>query len=611
MQSSIADLSIDLSMTNSGSGMRCGINDPSKVSLEIHKQTRSDPNDPYDSPQDYCFPRGLPFPNQSTEERRSDTAEYQHCHGLHQQDVHTFPHAPNLHAPSPTFCQRPMIGPQLTSQQTTGCTAQSSFIFASSRINFAASPIVKSIRQDVRSMTEGTRLVPVHEGQPNDRSIRFLNTTEDTLQTRVILGTGSFTQVTSVTINPRRNNDSFRQGSQTNHEYRYYACKALKQELISTGGDEFRHAASQLAYEAHVLSCLDHPNIIKIRGLDDKGVLGFERTDRGFFLLMDVLCETLDQRIDRWGKSSTTYAMNMTGSNFHGNHYGKGNNNVSALLRRHLDKVVICLELASALEYIHANHIIHRDLKPANIGFSSTPCPNHPEGEEIYTRLQLFDFGLCHEFTPSSRTSNTLTKMVGTMRYMAPEVCLEMTYDYSCDIYSYAVVCWELWTHRTPFEAMTSDLYRELVCRRGFRPYPDQSKEEYDSLRFGWSDPRTKRESSMRETLNNKNLPIPREISVLLSQAWTPDPQSRISCSRIQNQLKLYKTLVELQLEAQDLSESANNTDFDEGNNDHDNHDVHEYCKNYDEEDAQQAFQTFVTDNVNYISDRASWKCCD
>jgi len=668
-------------------------NEPCKMPQEMYnRNSNSNSNSnlehkPYNYYTPSCMSLNSSLPKQPKAEKRGmieTTSNDPHYHysrgstGLQQQQrphTNTTFSAPTQNLPttsSPSRPRRRIVSRQQQQQQqykqhrqhhqqltNTPPPPPPSFIYASSRANFAATPIVKSIRQEVRSMTRGTRLLPitttVNSSMSNDHDyhhdhhhsvIQLLNSPIDTLQTHYVLGTGSFSMVTSVTINSRVNTscntNSGDEASLNHRQYRtingqrYYACKAIKQELISRGGQDFFLAASQLAYEAHVLSCLDHPNIVKIRGLDDKGFLGFERDDRGFFLLMDVLCETLQHRIDRWRK--------MDNSN---NRNRNRNNKASTLLRRHLDKLGICLQLASALEYIHGKSIVYRDLKPANVGFASVPSPNHLEGEEIYNTLQLFDFGLCHEFTTDSATP--LTGVIGTMRYMAPEVCLEEHYDYGCDIYSYAIVCWELWTHRIPFEPMTSpDMYREVVCRRGYRPYPDQSKEVNHSPQSCWNPRQQQHHQQQQQQHNNDNVdlslvavpmdrsispledplqtvpnrknnknnsPLPREISILLSQAWTHDPKSRICWSRIRNQLALFKTLVDLQLEAQDLSESATTTSIDDdnghgngnGNGDSNNgNDGYNYGgNNY----MQDIFPDFVTSNDCCNNDRDSWRC--
>ena len=112
---------------------------------------------------------------------------------------------------------------------------------------------------------------------------------------------------------------------------------------------------------------------------------------------------------------------------------------------------------------------------------------------------------------------------------------------------------------------------------------------------------------------NKNNWPLPREISILLSQAWTHDPKSRICWSRIRNQLALFKTLVDLQLEAQDLSEFATTTSIDDDNvNGNINGDSNNGNEGYNyggNNFMQDIFPDFVTSNDCCNNDRDSWRC--
>ena len=55
-----------------------------------------------------------------------------------------------------------------------------------------------------------------------------------------------------------------------------------------------------MALEAEFLAKLDHPNIIKLRGLTHSGAAGFANGPCGYFLIIDRLFETLRERIKRW-----------------------------------------------------------------------------------------------------------------------------------------------------------------------------------------------------------------------------------------------------------------------------------------------------------------------
>ena len=61
---------------------------------------------------------------------------------------------------------------------------------------------------------------------------------------------------------------------------------------------------SDLALEAEFLASLNHPHIMKLRGVAFDGTSGFETGPTGYFLIIDRLFETLTDRIKRWKKSS-------------------------------------------------------------------------------------------------------------------------------------------------------------------------------------------------------------------------------------------------------------------------------------------------------------------
>lgn len=93
-------------------------------------------------------------------------------------------------------------------------------------------------------------------------------------------------------------------------------------------------------------------------------------------------------------------------------------------------------QVASALDYAHKQDVIHRDIKPSNILMDDND------------KALLTDFGLV--LRPSAET--TMGTAFGTPRYIAPEQAISSNKAVpQSDIYSLAVIMYELLTGETPF----------------------------------------------------------------------------------------------------------------------------------------------------------------
>jgi serine/threonine protein kinase len=103
----------------------------------------------------------------------------------------------------------------------------------------------------------------------------------------------------------------------------------------------------------------------------------------------------------------------------------------------------IVLQLADGLAYAHQQGIMHHDIKPLNIMFTDASLSSPV----------LTDFGLADMLNPASMSSSGV--LIGTPAYMPPEFLRGEEGDEQSDIYSLAVVLYEMLTGSPPYKAST------------------------------------------------------------------------------------------------------------------------------------------------------------
>ncbi|WP_372370395.1 protein kinase [Candidatus Uabimicrobium sp. HlEnr_7] len=103
------------------------------------------------------------------------------------------------------------------------------------------------------------------------------------------------------------------------------------------------------------------------------------------------------------------------------------------------EKLQLFLNICDAISHAHSHKIIHRDLKPDNILIRENGIP------------VILDFGIAKD---SKATSNLTQQgeIMGTPRYIAPEIVLEQPVDHRSDIYSLGVILYQMLTGRPPFD---------------------------------------------------------------------------------------------------------------------------------------------------------------
>lgn len=115
------------------------------------------------------------------------------------------------------------------------------------------------------------------------------------------------------------------------------------------------------------------------------------------------------------------------------------------------ESLAIIAQAADGLAYAHEMGVIHRDIKPSNLMITDNG------------RVKIMDFGIARV-----RGSDRLTRVgsaVGTPLYMSPEQCKGSDGDERSDIYSLAIVLYELLLGEPPFRGDTDHQLTEAHIR--------------------------------------------------------------------------------------------------------------------------------------------------
>ena len=159
-------------------------------------------------------------------------------------------------------------------------------------------------------------------------------------------------------------------------------------------------AKQRFLQEAQAASALDHPNICTIHEIN-------ETADGRLYLVMaHYEGETLKERIARG-----PLALD--------------------------DAIDIAMQVGQGLAEAHGAGIVHRDIKPANLLITKSGV------------VKILDFGLA-KLAGSEGVTQTGTT-VGTVAYMSPEQARGGEVDHRTDIWSLAVVIYEMLTAQQPF----------------------------------------------------------------------------------------------------------------------------------------------------------------
>ncbi|XP_026464351.1 serine/threonine-protein kinase mos-like [Ctenocephalides felis] len=165
-------------------------------------------------------------------------------------------------------------------------------------------------------------------------------------------------------------------------------------------------------------------------------------------------------------------------------------------------------QIADALNYMHSSGIIHLDIKPANILVLDNIC-------------KVCDFGCSRQITCSeNQDTYDSNNLQGTLEYIAPELLQGKIPTIKCDIYSLAILMWQMQNCCEPYKIIEPDCLIYNVVKYNLRP----------------------RSKITRRVISSSQ----RMYEKLYQKCWLADPAERPTAVQIMNSLQDIQNLAGL-----------------------------------------------------------------
>eukprot|EP00727_Mastigamoeba_balamuthi_P002289 m51a1_g12057 putative serine threonine kinase (786) ;mRNA; r:49-4139 len=176
-------------------------------------------------------------------------------------------------------------------------------------------------------------------------------------------------------------------------------------------------------------------------------------------------------------------------------------------------KLSIMTDIARGMAYLHQNDppILHRDLKSSNILL------------DLNLQAKVSDFGLTMFSRKGGDSRKDSAAVIGTIFWTAPEVLGGADCTTKSDVYSFAVIAWEIMTREVPYEELNPHTVALQVMNEGVRP-----------------------------SMENKTFPQP--IRELIAESWATEPLSRPEFSAINTLIASLSTFLEGEIKNEELS---------------------------------------------------------
>ena len=179
---------------------------------------------------------------------------------------------------------------------------------------------------------------------------------------------------------------------------RVVAIKMIHPKLLSNN-----EMVARFYSEAKIQARLNHPNIVTVYDF-------FEFQDNHYIIMEFVEGESVSKIINHQGPFEVE------------------------------DGTAFFMQILDGIDYAHRKNVVHKDIKTSNFILTGT-------------NIKVTDFGIAQIIGGDSGLTSENGGIIGTPKYMAPEMILGKKIDHRADIYSLGITYYEFLTGNVPFSS--------------------------------------------------------------------------------------------------------------------------------------------------------------
>uniref|UniRef100_A0A1I7UHN7 Tyrosine-protein kinase n=1 Tax=Caenorhabditis tropicalis TaxID=1561998 RepID=A0A1I7UHN7_9PELO len=246
------------------------------------------------------------------------------------------------------------------------------------------------------------------------------------------------------------------------------AIKAMRRDL-----DAADEKMKEVMAEARLMRSLNHPNIVRCRGISV--------VEQPVYIVIDFITGGgLDSFLKKNGKTLSVDEKNK-----------------------------MAISAAWGIEFMHSHEIIHRDIAARNCLYDKKNL------------VKLSDFGLSRKGT----VYNMKKRMKMPTKWLAPESLSAFTFSQASDVYTFGVLLYEIYTCQEPFLTMNANEARQSILSGSFPNFSKQAPQQLNDIvkkSIYLLDP-TKR-GTMKQIV--KDLETWLEVELVLDEDEKPDAEA-------------------------------------------------------------------------------------